>query len=592
DNCLAVWCQDHREHYLDAFIEHEARGPFASQCAMCKAEDPTYRCLDCSTRGLFCKDCLMDSHCLNLLHCIQHWNNNRFEHTSFTLLGVRFPLGHGGKHYAVPRMAHSEFTVIHTNGIHSVLLEFCGCNLHYNHYQQLMDIAWFPSSTKDPRTCATYAVLQQFHTLNLQSKTMACDYYKTLTILTDATGLRNVPDKLKPFMIMVCEWHHLKMTKRASRGHDVAGISGTKKGELAVPCCACPQPGINLPPGWDKAPFTVSWIYQLFLSQDANFRLKNRLRSSEEKDPSLSLGWAYFVSTDEYLEHLAKYVDEDESGGLMGKGWSRNGLGSTVQRQAQVKWGPGLGMILLMILWASGTIIEWLNWDMIRAIPEWIGHRQAFTIFTDTLQENYATEVREWNRQVIEWEKQDLRSVNERTITQAEKDERAWTYNIAANRNLPHTVSTLNLQTGEGHRTVSWIWYNISQGELENDESLNEGIRLEWLKARARAERWKEEICLVKEEMRCVLEYSQWKAAWWKEQGRKRVGSSTVLAEGLLAYATEQANVEEARVRACELRWKDVHQRAQEVLADDSGTISFGTIEVALDTTEEEEKEM
>ncbi|KAG6809361.1 hypothetical protein H0H92_000569 [Tricholoma furcatifolium] len=198
----------------------------------------------------------------------------------------------------------------------------------------------------------------------------------------------------------------------------------------------------------------------------------------------------------------------------------------------------------------------------------------------------------EWELTYHVLEPQDLRSLNERTITQAEEDERTWTYKITADRDLPHTVSTLNLQTGEGHQTVSWIWYNASQRERNDDQSLNEGIRLEWLKARARAERWREEICLVEEEMRHVLEYGRWKAAWWREQAERREVSSTVLAEGLLAYAMEQAQVEDAHVSACERRWMDIRQRAQEVLADNSGEVSFGRIEVLLDVTEEEEQEV
>jgi hypothetical protein len=53
---------------------------------------------------------------------------------------------------------------------------------------------------------------------------------------------------------MTQEWRHLKMLKRAGRGHDPAGVAATKLGECAVLCPACPQPGKNLPVGWDKVP--------------------------------------------------------------------------------------------------------------------------------------------------------------------------------------------------------------------------------------------------------------------------------------------------------------------------------------------------
>jgi hypothetical protein len=47
------------------------------------------------------------------------------------------------------------------------------------------------------------------------------------------------------------EWRHLKMLKRAGRGHDPTGVKGTQPGELAVVCPACPQPDINLPENWE-----------------------------------------------------------------------------------------------------------------------------------------------------------------------------------------------------------------------------------------------------------------------------------------------------------------------------------------------------
>lgn len=53
---------------------------------------------------------------------------------------------------------------------------------------------------------------------------------------------------------MVREWRHLKMGKRAGRGHTPEGIAGTGPGELAVHCPACPQPDKNLPGGWDSVP--------------------------------------------------------------------------------------------------------------------------------------------------------------------------------------------------------------------------------------------------------------------------------------------------------------------------------------------------
>lgn len=55
-------------------------------------------------------------------------------------------------------------------------------------------------------------------------------------------------------MNMIRQWRHLKMLKRAGRGHDPAGAAATADGELAVRCPACPRPGVNLPSGWESVP--------------------------------------------------------------------------------------------------------------------------------------------------------------------------------------------------------------------------------------------------------------------------------------------------------------------------------------------------
>lgn len=53
--------------------------------------------------------------------------------------------------------------------------------------------------------------------------------------------------------------------------------------------------------------FTDRWLYALFLAIDANFRLCRRNKSSEQTDPSLSNGWAYFVEQCGFKEVLDAY---------------------------------------------------------------------------------------------------------------------------------------------------------------------------------------------------------------------------------------------------------------------------------------------
>ena len=58
-------------------------------------------------------------------------------------------------------------------------------------------------------------------------------------------------------MRIMREWQHLKMLKRAGRGHTCSGAMGTQPGELAVICPARPHSGINIPLDWANRPDDV-----------------------------------------------------------------------------------------------------------------------------------------------------------------------------------------------------------------------------------------------------------------------------------------------------------------------------------------------
>jgi hypothetical protein len=50
----------------------------------------------------------------------------------------------------------------------------------------------------------------------------------------------------------------------------------------------------------------------LILAVDANFRLKNRIRTNEIDDPLLGPGWGYWVEPTKYKRHLKKNINEKE----------------------------------------------------------------------------------------------------------------------------------------------------------------------------------------------------------------------------------------------------------------------------------------
>ena len=200
---------------------------------------------------------------------------------------------------------------------------------------------WFPSTSVNPRSAVTFRLLEEFQLLSFESKVSAYKFYQALACRQDNTGLANKvhmvklqhhsavtlsQDRYESFIRVVREWQNLKMLKRLGCGHDPMGILGTVDGDCAVLCPACPQPGKNLPDDWEFAPWAkryvlmpcncdaavnldFSWLYALFVALDANFCLKRKAISSDEADPSLSSGWAYFVDECAYKEYLKTQVN-------------------------------------------------------------------------------------------------------------------------------------------------------------------------------------------------------------------------------------------------------------------------------------------
>ena len=98
--------------------------------------------------------------------------------------------------------------------------------------------------------------------------------------------------------------------------------------------------------------------------------------------------------------------------------------------------------------------------------------------------------------------------------------------------------------TGETRRTLSWIWMTKSRAPNPDDETDNI-LRVEWAKSRARATRCREEVLLLKEEMRRVIAFLGWKVEWWKARRTARTDvTNKDLLKGLQAYAEVQADLQ------------------------------------------------
>ncbi|KAJ7822848.1 hypothetical protein B0H13DRAFT_2241584 [Mycena leptocephala] len=229
---------------------------------------PTVRCRDCHGGAVYCEGCIVRQHVENPCIVFKWMPGGFFEKTPLALLGLRVQLGHPvGERCTGSECGNKNFVVLHTNGIHQVNVDFCGCANSLNagaQEIQLLRFGWFPATHERPRTAATFAVLDQFHQETLQAKTTMYDFY-------------GPPDRYHEWIRMCREYRHLLMLKRGGR-----------------------------------ATAYDSHIYTLFLALDACFRLKRRLVSSELKDPGLGTGWAYMVENEPYREYLRTVTDQKE----------------------------------------------------------------------------------------------------------------------------------------------------------------------------------------------------------------------------------------------------------------------------------------
>ncbi|KAH6904722.1 hypothetical protein BKA70DRAFT_1373432 [Coprinopsis sp. MPI-PUGE-AT-0042] len=313
---LADWAKHYWDHFLDETIRHE--GPIHSSaleiCSDCEKDVPNghvYRCLDCFTgMRLHCLACTVKNHGANPFHRIQRWTGNHFAHEELHELGLNVQLGHDGNSCPSPSEP-TNLLVLHTAGAFTLSVMYCGCKTKAadSKYLQLLRSRLYPTSLKRIKTAFTFDLLDHFQELNLQAKTTAYDYYNNLLRQTDFLKLGKQPSQLNNFNRVMREWRHLKQLRRAARGHHPSGASGTSPGELLPECLACPHPGKNLPPNWEDAD-VKAFLYTLFVSVDANFKLKGKNRGLN--DIELGPGWAVFVAEDGYQVYIGNYEDQPE----------------------------------------------------------------------------------------------------------------------------------------------------------------------------------------------------------------------------------------------------------------------------------------
>ncbi|KAJ7176163.1 hypothetical protein C8R43DRAFT_1084657 [Mycena crocata] len=322
---MSLW-RPLKSFFLDELNRHEGLADELeeSQCAHCQRPLNThipssvrfFKCEDCG-EFLQCETCCLAHHKRTPLHVILEWNGSFWTKCTLADLGLVYQLGHGGFPCGFPDDKVYKMTVIEAPVIHQIKIRYCKCarSDDAENLEQLMRNSWYPATVTDPATCATFKSLEAYRLYNVVGNMNVHDFITALERMTDTTaasGMSWLPDRYKQFQRMARQWAFLKRLQRSGRGHDPNGVERTKLGECAVRCWACPEDGRNLPPDWRDADPKFKYLYMLLLAVDANFRLKNRMRTNEIDDPSLGPGWGYWVEPGRYRRHIRKNIKEQD----------------------------------------------------------------------------------------------------------------------------------------------------------------------------------------------------------------------------------------------------------------------------------------
>lgn len=159
---------------------------------------------------------------------------------------------------------HSDYlTIVDITGVHFITINYCRCSGSLPNYRQLLESMLFPATLQQPRTAFTFNVLDDFILDNLECGTSGLNYFSKLRRVTSNVfphlvqvcpcrlsrlRLTMVKDRYRELLRIARKWRLLKLLKWNGFGHQ---SQQPKKGELALFCPACPQPGINCNPSED-----------------------------------------------------------------------------------------------------------------------------------------------------------------------------------------------------------------------------------------------------------------------------------------------------------------------------------------------------
>ncbi|KAI6015769.1 hypothetical protein BKA83DRAFT_4129225 [Pisolithus microcarpus] len=157
-----------------------------------------------------------------------------------------------------PPVGSKYLTIVDVTGMHFLLVQACQCPNADSFHMQLFWAKLCPSTFEKPSTAFTFSVLDDFLRDNVECGTSGMNYYNKL---------RRVTSNVFPHLVVVAQqWRLLKLLKWSSFKDNK---NCSNKGDLAIFCTACPQPGINVS---TTGNLDHSWKYTRTVVMDGNFK--------------------------------------------------------------------------------------------------------------------------------------------------------------------------------------------------------------------------------------------------------------------------------------------------------------------------------
>ncbi|KAI6143499.1 hypothetical protein EDD17DRAFT_1768848 [Pisolithus thermaeus] len=197
-----------------------------------------------------------------------------------------------------PPVGSKYLTVIDVTGVHFVLSRPCQCMNAESYHKQLLRAKLYPSTFDKPSTVFTFLVLDDFLRDNVECGTSGMNYYSKLRRVTSSVFPHLVPDRYRELLRVARQWRLLKLLKWS--GYQ-GNSNHSTKGDLALFCVACPQPGINLSPQDNLD----DWRYTRTVVMDGNFKAEHMHERRPHDQVWLMDGHGFMVTNPRYRQYIA-----------------------------------------------------------------------------------------------------------------------------------------------------------------------------------------------------------------------------------------------------------------------------------------------